>query len=51
MRPVEKGRRGDEPALTSLSESSCSVGVDSPFFSAIVLFKDQPFRQGFWWFH
>ena len=26
------------------------LGVDSPFFSAIVLFKNQPFPQGFWWF-
>ena len=24
--------------------------VASPFFSAIVLFKNQPFPQGFWWF-
>ena len=24
--------------------------LDSPFFSAIVLFKNQPFRQVVWWF-
>ena len=27
-----------------------SLGVDSPFFSTIVLFKDQLFPQGFGWF-
>ena len=26
------------------------LGVDSPFISAIVLFKNQPFPQGSWWF-
>ena len=26
------------------------LGVDSPLFSAIVLFKNQPFPQGSWWF-
>ena len=26
------------------------LGVDSPLFSAMVLFKNQPFPQGFWWF-
>ena len=26
------------------------LGVDSPFFIAIVLFKNQPFPQGVWWF-
>ena len=25
------------------------LGVDSPFFSAVVLFKNQPFSQGFTW--
>ena len=25
------------------------LGVDSPFFSAIVLFNNQPFPQGVWW--
>ena len=26
------------------------LGVDSPFFSSIVLFNNQLFSQGFWWF-
>ena len=30
--------------------STIILGVDSPFFSTIVLFKNQLFLKGFWWF-
>ena len=50
MAEFKSGRRGAQvrPRLP-LAEKSI-LGVDSPFFSAIVLFENQPFPQGFWWF-
>ena len=40
----EKGERDKKPRIPT------DLGIDSPFFSTIVLFKNQLFLQGFGWF-